>query len=78
MATAIEQRIFRECIPHPDDFLHEIGPESRLTGFIPSGGFGHVRFYFRTEFHPSRHFVKRERRRAFISSSGTAEAGSRL
>jgi len=77
MTTGIEKGIFGQCIPYLDNFLDEFRPESGLPAFIPSGGFRHILLHFRAELDPPVHFAKRERRRAFISSSGTAESGFR-
>ena len=73
----MKQRVSGERVPDPDDFLHKLGAESRLTRFIPCSGFDHVPFHFWPEFDLPVHLPKRERNRALISSSCTAELGFR-
>lgn len=75
MATTWELRFFSESVPNLNNLFHEFSTKSLLTGFIPSGGVHHVLFYLGSEFDPSRHELKRERRRDFMSSSDTEEAG---
>ena len=75
MAAGVEQGIFRERVPDTDDFLHELHAQPGLPGFISNRRFGNVLLNFGSNDHPPVHFGKRECRRAFISSSGTAESG---
>ncbi len=75
MTGGIEQGIFRECVPNPDDFFHELHAQSGLPGFIPSRRFGDILFNFGSNDHPPAHFGKRERKRALTWSNGMAESG---
>ena len=75
MTAAIEQRIFCERVPNADNFFDKLRTKSRLPGLISGSGFRHILLHFRAELDPPLHRTKRERRRAFISSSGTAVAG---
>jgi hypothetical protein len=75
MTAAIQERVFGQRIPHADNLLDKFQPESGLPAFILSGGFRHILLHFRAELDPPVHLANRERRRVFISSSGTAESG---
>jgi len=77
MTPTIEEWVFGQCIAHADDFLCKLHPQPRLTRFIPCGSFGYILFHFRPKLDLPVHFPKRERKRAFISASATAEAGFR-
>jgi hypothetical protein len=75
-SSAIQQRIHRQLVPDLDNLLDERGAETRLPRFIPTRRLGDIVFHFRPEHHAPAHTRNRERRRAFISSSEIAEAGS--
>jgi len=75
ISAGIEQGVFRQFIPHLDDFLHKLHPKSRLLLIIPARGRGHVRFDVRPDLHAPVHFLNCERRRAFMISNGRAEPG---
>ncbi len=77
MPSAVQQWVVAQRVTNPEDFLDEFRAEPRAAVFIPRRSLGHVPLHFGAELHPPVHCGKRERRRAFISSRGTAEPGFR-
>jgi len=76
MSAAVEQRVFRQRIPDPDDFLDKLRAQSGLPAFLPVRRLGNILFDSRSELDAPAHLQRRDRSRAFISSSDTAEAGA--
>ena len=75
--TAVQQGILPQRAPNLDDPPHKLAAKPCVPRLIPSGGFGHVLFDLRAEFNYPAHLVNRERRRFSITSSDTADCGSR-
>lgn len=77
VSSAIQKWVLRKSLPNSDDFLDKFRSKPRLAAFVPRGCVRHVLLDLRAELAFPNHFEKRERRRAFVSSSGTAEPGLR-
>jgi hypothetical protein len=76
VTPGIEQRIFGQRIPHADDFLHKLRAQSRPPGLVPIGRCRNIGFDFGGELDTPPHLAWRARRRLFISSIDTADAGA--
>ena len=77
VAAGVQQGIFFQRVPNPDDLLHEFGSQPRLPRLLPNGGFGYVVLDLRAKLDGPAHLTNRERRRVSISLSGTADLGAR-
>ncbi len=77
VSAGIQQRIIRKRVPHANNLINEFGTQACLSVLIPCSSPGDVFLHLREEFNPPVHLENRSNKRAFISSSGTADEGSR-
>jgi len=75
--AGIQQWIVRKRVPHANNLVNEFSAQPRLTVLIPCRGPGDIFLHFREQFDLPDHLGNRSSNRAFISSSGTADEGSR-